>query len=64
MTKLEKKRGGLFKYVLTFQNFSLVGKSLVWDHLLKRRQLQAISIRYQETVNLGEVLNMFITFLI
>lgn len=39
-------------------------ESLVWDHHLKRRQWQAISITHQETVNLGEVLVMFITFLI
>lgn len=39
-------------------------ESLVWDHHLRRRQLQAISMRHKETVNLGELLVMFITFLI
>lgn len=39
-------------------------ESLVWDNPLKRRQLQAISLRQQKTVNLGEVLVIFITFLI
>lgn len=52
-------------YTLRFLvNWKEIGYGRLWDHHLMRRLWQVISIRHQETVNLGEVLVMFITFLI